>query len=110
MIPGRRRDISPSLSSVFRKRHCAARADDNRAFGILNKESIEAGDDPRVLALPLKATVAGIQNHSVGSHGPTMTLVGGETNRANGVPLRSRVLPFPSAIDCLSKDRCGAGN
>ena len=35
-----------------------------------------------------------------------MALVVGKTNRADGVALRARVLPFPSAIRGLREDGC----
>src|SRR5258706_8903137 len=60
MVLCRRADFNPLLSGVFREGHRAARADYDRAPGILHKQSIEAGYDPRVLALPLKPTVAGV--------------------------------------------------
>src|SRR3977135_1484783 len=101
MILRRRADFDPSLSGVFRQGHRAACADHNRAPGILHKESIEAGYDPRVLVLPLKAAVAGVQNYPVGADRPSVTLVVGKTNSANGVALRAWVLPFPSAVACL---------
>ena len=41
----------------------------------------------------LKAAVAGVQNYAVGADGPTVTFVGSETNCADGVALRPRVLP-----------------
>src|SRR5712671_344679 len=88
-----RADFNPSLSGVFRQGHRAACADNNRALGIVHKESIEAGDDPRVLVFPLKPAVAGVQNYTIGADRPPVALVVGKTNRANGVALRARVLP-----------------
>src|SRR5258708_31416182 len=110
MIFGWGADFSPSLASIFRKHHCTARADNSSPPGILYEESIETCDQTRMLALPLKAAVAGVQNHSVGADRPTVALVGGETNRADRVALWSRVLPFPPPVDCLSKGGCGADN
>src|SRR5258708_27200033 len=104
MILGRCADLSPSLSGVFRQRHRAARSNHHGAFRIVHIESIEIHDDARVLTLPLKAAVAGVKNYSGGAHGPTVSLVSGETNRADGVSLRSRVLPLPSAVGGLRAD------
>src|SRR6266404_6802039 len=110
VIFGGRRDLNPSLSGVFRKHHRAARSDHHGALRILHIESIEIHDYSRTLAFPLKAAVGGVKNHSVCAYGPTVSLVSRETDRADGVALRSRVLPFPSAVDCLRETRSDAAN
>src|SRR5258708_39033180 len=110
MIFGWGADFSPSLASIFRKHHCTARADNSSPPGILYEESIETCDQTRMLALPLKAAVAGVQNYSVGAHGPTVSLISGETDRADGVSLRSGVLPLPSAVGGLREDGCRTAN
>jgi hypothetical protein len=105
MIFGRRADLGPFLSGVFRNYDRATRADYYRALTILHVKTIETGDQSRALALPLKAAVRGVKNHSIGAHGPTVELVTGETDGADRITLRSRVLPFPSAIGCLRERR-----
>ena len=108
MIFGRRVDLSPFLAAIFRDCNRAARADNYRAPGVLNVKSIKTHDHSRVLARPLKAAVRGIKNHSVCAHRPTVALVTGETDRADGVTLRSRVLPLPAAVGGLRQRRyCG---
>ena len=105
MILGRCADLSPSLSGVFRQRHRAARSNHHGAFRIVHIESIEIHDDARVLTLPLKAAVCGVKNYSVGADGPAVSLVGGETNRADGVALWAGVLPLPTAVGGLRERR-----
>jgi hypothetical protein len=70
---------------------------------IENVESVKRDDCPGVLTLPLKAAVARVQNHSIRADRPTVTLVVSKTNCADGIPLRQRVLPFPTAIRTLGK-------
>src|SRR6266481_2668018 len=110
MIFGWGADFYPSFSGIFRQHYRAPRTDNRSALRILHEETIETCDQTRMLALPLKAAIAGVQNYSVGADRPTVALVGGKTDCADGVALWSRVLPFPPAVDCLSKGRCGAGN
>ncbi len=109
MIFGRGADLGPFLAGVFRDHDRAAGADHHRALRILHVKTIEARDQPRTLALPLKATIRGVKNHAVRAHRPAVEFVTGETNGADRVTLRSRVLPFPSAVGCLREYGCGTG-
>src|SRR6266850_1508193 len=101
MIFRRRGYLSPFLSAVLRGHDDATRADCKRALPIQNVKTVEGGNQTRVLARPFKSAVGGVENYSVCADGPTMTLVGGEADRADRVPLRQRVLPFPAAVKVL---------
>src|SRR6266851_3594828 len=101
MIFGRGADLGPFLAGVFRDHHRATSADYHRALRILHVQTIEARDQSRTLALPLKPTIRGVKNHTIRAHCPAVELVTGETNGADRVTLRSRILPFPSAIGLL---------
>src|SRR5713101_4760226 len=98
MIFRRRGNLSPFLSAVFRRDDDATRADCKRALPIKNVETVEGGNQTRVLTRPFKPAVRGVENNAVSAYGPTVTLVVCETDRADRVPLRQRVLPFPSAV------------
>ena len=65
MIFGRRVDLGPFLAAVFRNHHGATRADNYGALRILHVNSVETRDQSRTLALPLKAAVRCVKNHSV---------------------------------------------
>lgn len=105
MVFRRRADLSPLFAPVFGQHDCATRPDRNRVLPILNVQSIQTRDYAGRLAFPLKAAVRGVKDHTVGAHRPTVELVTGETNRADGVALRARVLPLPAAVGCLGERR-----
>jgi len=42
-----------------------------------------------------------VENYAISADGPTVALVACETDRADRVTLRQRVLPFPSAVKVL---------
>src|SRR6266851_4838192 len=101
MIFRRCGNLGPFLSAVFRRDDDATRADCKRALPIKNVETVEGGNQTRVLTRPFKPAVRGVENNAVSAYGPTVTLVVCETDRADRVPLRQRVLPFPSAVEAL---------
>ena len=108
MILCRRGNLSPFLSAVFRRDDDPTRADRKCALPIKNVKTVEGGDQARMLAGPFKSAVRGVENDSVRADGPTVALVAGEADRADRVPLRQRVLPFPSAVEVLrARRRCG---
>src|SRR6266550_1359920 len=107
MIFGRGTDLGPFLTGVFGDHDRAARADYYRALRILHVKTIETRDQSRALARPLKATIGGVKNHSIRAYRPSVEFVTGETNGADRITLRSRVLPFPSTIGCLRERRRG---
>src|SRR5260370_1667950 len=96
MIFCRRGDLSPFVSSIFCSQHQAAGAHNDRSLPVKNVETIERHDRPRVLALPLKPAVSRVKNYTVRSDRPTMTLVIRETDRADRISRRPRVLPCPT--------------
>src|SRR5882762_2237952 len=101
MIFRRRGNPSPFLSAVFRRDDDPARADRKRALPIKNVKAVEGGNQARMLARPFKSAVRGVENHAISADRPSVALVAGETDRADRVSLRQRVLPFPSAIKVL---------
>src|SRR5438552_3568898 len=108
MILRRRGNLSPFFSAVFRRDDDPTRADCKRALPVKNVKAVEGGNQARMLARPFKSAVRGVQNHAICADGPTVALVAGETDRADRVPLRQRVLPFPPAVKVL-RARTGSG-
>src|ERR1700674_2826840 len=107
MIFRRRGNLSPFLSAVFRRDDDPTRADCKRALAIKNIKAVEGGNQTRVLARPFKSAVRSVENHAISADRPTVALVARESDRADRVALRQRVLPFPSAIEVL---RAGTGS
>src|SRR5712692_5336269 len=101
MIFRRRGDRSPFLAAVLRRHHNAAGAHCKRVLPIKNEKTVEGCDQTRVLTRPFKPAVRSVENRSVCPDRPTVTLIVGETNRADRVSLRQGVLPFPSTIEVL---------
>src|SRR5712692_8443882 len=101
MIFRRRGDLSPFLAAVPGCHHDAACAHGKRVLPIKNVKAVEGCDETRVLTSPFKSAVRSVKNHSVRADCPTVTLIVGEADRADRVPLRQRVLPFPSAVEVL---------
>ena len=106
MIFRRRRDLDPSRSCISRRQHHSARPHDKGALAIQDVKAVERRNQTRLLVFPSKAAVRGIKNHAVGAHRPAMLLVASETNRADRIALRQRVLPFPSAVGHLPARTC----
>src|SRR5438552_10476047 len=101
MILRRRGNLSPFLSAAFRRDDDPTRADCKCALPIKNVKAVEGGNQARMLARPFKSAVRGVQNHAISADGPSVALVARETDRADRVPLRQRVLPFPAAVKVL---------
>ena len=78
----------PFFSAVPGRDYDPPRAHDKSTLPIVNEKSVESYNQARVLTLPLKATVRGIKNHSICAYRPTMSLVAGESNGADGIALR----------------------
>src|SRR6266571_7722303 len=108
MILRRRGNLSPFLSAVFRRDDDPTRADGKRALPIKNVKAVEGGNQAWMLTGPFKSAVRGVENYAVCADGPTVALVARETDRTDRVPLRQRVLPFPSAVKVL-RPRTGCG-
>jgi len=53
--------------------------------------------------LPVESTVSRVENQTIGSDRPSMQLVAGKTNCADGVALGLGVLPLPSALGDLGE-------
>lgn len=110
MVFCRRADLGPFISAVLCNHDRSARSDSNSVLTILNVQPIESRDHAGALALPLKAAVGAVEDHTVGAHRPTVKFVGGETDRADRIPLRPGILPFPSLFGSLSRRRRGKRN
>src|SRR5713226_708189 len=101
MIFRGRGDLSPFLSAVFRRQHDAACAHGKSVLPIKNVKTVEGCDQTRVLTRPFKSAVRRVENDAVGADRPAVTLIVGETDRADRVSLWQRVLPFPSTVEVL---------
>ena len=103
MILRWRRNFEPFVAAVSRFNHQSARANRKRMLPIEHVQAIQSIDEPRRLILPTKATVIRVKNHAVSADGPAVQLVAGETNCADRIPLRQRILPFPTATRVLRR-------
>ena len=100
------RDRDPFCSRIPRRQHDSPRPHDKGPLAIQYVEAVERRSQARLLVIPSKAAVDAMKNHAVGADRPAMLLVGSETNRTDRIPLRQRVLPFPSAVRCLCERTC----
>ena len=104
MVFGGRPDLDPSLTAVSRFQNQSAGAHGEHVLSIEHVQTVKRIYQTRRLVFPTEAAIGGVENYAVGSDGPSMEFVAGETNRADRVALRQRVLPFPTTTGGLRAD------
>src|SRR5256885_1906488 len=96
--------LPPSFVRRMIPRSPAASAQGNHVLSIEYVQSVERVDQTGRWALPTEAATGGVKNDAVRADSPATELVAGETNRADRISLRQRVLPFPTTTGGLRAD------
>src|ERR1051326_258543 len=94
-------DWNPPGAGISGHQDQTTRAGHKGPLAIQHVEPVERRRQTRLLVLPSETAVCGIEDHAIRAYGPTVQLIRRKTDRADGIALWQRILPFPSAVGRL---------